>query len=773
MAERSRRAFLTGGGALVVGFALAGGRSAAARAAPGPPDLSSVDSFVAVHADGTASIATGRVELGQGTTTGLLLVAAEELELPLDRLRFVRHVTDVTPATGGTLGSSSIALAGARLRSATATAREALLERAAAVLGVPVSALAVRDGLVSGGGRSVGYGELVGGRVLGVAMAAPAVAPGAGPAKPVSAYRLVGRGGVPRVDLPAKVAGTYPYVHSLRLPGMLHGRVVRPRGQGAYGAGTATGILSVDERPIRGLGDARVVRRGDFLGVVATREVDAIEAAQRLAVVYAEPPRISGNGGLWGQMRAFDAAGLAPARRQQDVGDVDAALAAAPVSLAASYSFDYQAHVPIGPSCALADVTADRAVVLANTQDAYRMRASLAELLGLAPERIRVEYWEGASCFGNAPARFDAGEAAALMSQLAGAPVRLQLMRWDEHGWDNYSPAVLADVRGAVDAEGRLAALDYTVFGIPEMAMTGVATLQHAGLPLQPPGLGSAAIANAGTQYDIPNRRVSAKSLPLWDTYFKTSALRGPLTPQTCFACEQMVDELAHAAGADPFAFRLANVTSAQVNDGSGQWRDALVAAARLARWEPRVAASRLSRDTVVRGRGIAIGGFAGSQVGVVAEVEVDRRTGRIRARRLHAAQVAGLTVYPDGVTSQLEGNLVMGASRALHEQVVFGTRRVTSLDWSTYPIMRFRDHPEVRTAVVQRPDLAPTGSGEPCQAPVAAAIANAFFDATGVRIRQAPMTPGRVRAVLAAAEAGQTAAASRSTPASISSGAA
>jgi CO/xanthine dehydrogenase Mo-binding subunit len=324
--------------------------------------------------------------------------------------------------------------------------------------------------------------------------------------------------------------------------------------------------------------------------------------------------------------------------------------------------------------------------------------------------------------------------------------VRLQLMRWDEHGWDNYSPAVLADVRGAVDAAGRIVALDYTGFGIPEMAMTSGPTVQQVGLPLQPPGLGTVATVNAGTQYDIANRRVTAKSLPLEDAFFRTSALRAPLAPQTTFASEQLVDELAHAAAADPYLFRLANASTAP------PWRDALVAAAQLARWRPRVAASRVTSGRVATGRGIALGGFAGTQVAVVADVEVDRRTGKVTAKHLHAAQVAGLTVYPAGVESQLEGSLIMGASRALHEEVAFTRRRSTSLDWTTYPILRFKDHPRVSTATVQRRDLAPTGAGEPSQAPVAAAIANAFFDATGVRIREAPLVPGRVRAVLDAA---------------------
>jgi CO/xanthine dehydrogenase Mo-binding subunit len=751
MAELSRRAFVKGGGALIVGLSVA----PVARAVPGllpTTNYIAVDSYLAVHSDNTVDVLSGRAELGQGSSTGLLVLVAEELGVDVSQLRFVRADTSSAPNTGGTYGSSSLAIAGPRLRSAAASARTALLAEASTSFGVPAGELSVARGVVSGGGRSVTYGELIGDRLFGVAMASPTLDPGVPPAKPVASYSLVGIAPVPRIDIPAKVAGTYTYVQNVRVPGMLHGRIVRPRGQGAYGAGVAAGIVSVDEGSIRGIGDARVVRRNDFLGVVASREYDAIQAASQLNVVYENPPRIAGNGDIYGQMRAFDSAGLAFAYRQENLGDVDAALASAAHVVSASYAFDYQAHVPIGPSCAVADVTPSSAVVLTNTQDPFRLQSELVPLLGLPLDAIRVQYWEGASSFGNAPARYDSGEAAALMSQLAGVPVRVQYMRWDEHGWDNYSPSVLTDVRGAADANGKLLAIDYTMFAIPAMAGTAVATMQHAGLQLDPPAIGIAAIANTGTQYDIASRRVTGKSLPLENNYFKTSALRGPLTPQTCFACEQMVDELAHGAGMDPYLFRLANVTVQQVNDGFGQWRDALTGVAELAGWKPRVAASGVSRARVVRGRGIAIGGFAASQVGVVAEIAVDRVTGKIAVEHMYAAQVAGLTVYPDGVSNQLEGNLVMGTSRALLEQVVDDTRRVTSLDWSTYPILRFKDHPRVTTKVMQRTDLAPTGSGEPAQAPIAAAIANAFFDATGVRIRQAPMTPGRVRAVLAAA---------------------
>jgi CO/xanthine dehydrogenase Mo-binding subunit len=307
-------------------------------------------------------------------------------------------------------------------------------------------------------------------------------------------------------------------------------------------------------------------------------------------------------------------------------------------------------------------------------------------------------------------------------------------------------------MRGAVDNKGNMTALEYTAYGIPALSTLTDTTMQNAGTPLAPPGLGSADALNSGTQYALPNRRVAGKSLPIWNTFFKASALRAPHCPQTCFATEQLVDELAHAAGMDPFAFRLQNIQTGQVNDGFGQWRDALVGVADLAGWQPRVAAMRIGEGRIARGRGIAIGGFAMSQAAVVADIEVDRVTGKIRARHLYAAQVAGLAVYLPGIENQMEGNLIMGASRALHEEVAFNRSRSTSLDWVTYPILRFADAPRVSVRVVQRDDLASTGSGEPPSVPVPAAIANAFFDATGVRVRTAPMTPGRVRAVLASA---------------------
>jgi CO/xanthine dehydrogenase Mo-binding subunit len=754
--EFSRTTFVKGGGMMIVGMSVAGaglaGKAQAADspfASNGPFDPQAVDTFLIIHSDNTASVKTGRVEMGQGSNMGLMMIAAEELDMDIGQMKFVRHDTNVTPDTGGTFGSSSISSAGPRIRSAAATAKQALLGMAATRLGAPVSSLTVSKGVVSGGGRSVSYGELIGDKLFSVRMASATLNPGAAPSKPVSQYQLVTKARVPRVDIPDKVTGKHVYVHNIRVPGMLHGRIIRPRGQGAYGDGSATRIVSVDEASIKHIEGARVVRRGDFLGVVAPTEYAAIQAAAQLKVTFADPPTISGSGSLFAQMRKFDSAGQAPARIAFNSGNFDSAYASAPIKVSASYRYPYNGHAVIGPTCAVAHVTKDGALVMTNTQNAYVQRDNIQAAIGLPLNKIRVQYWEGAGSFGNSPARHDVGIAAAVMSQLAGAPVRLQFMRWDEHGWDNYGPAQMTDVRGAVDANGKIVAFEFTHFGIPNISQTtDNPTRQHVGLQIGPVGLSPVDTVNSGTQYDIAHRRVIGKSLPLVNNYFKTSTLRAPNAPQSAFAAEQFIDELAYAAKMDPYEFRLKNISTTDQN----RWRDVLVGVAKLANWQPKVAASNLSDANVVRGRGIGLGSFAGSQAGVVADIEVNKKTGKITVLHAYTTQVSGLGVSLEGLESQMMGSMIMGASRTLYETVAFDKKRVTGLDWVTYPILRFKDHPKITYTVTQRLDLPSTGAGEPPDAAIPAAIANAFFDATGVRIRETPLTPGRVRAVLRAA---------------------
>jgi CO/xanthine dehydrogenase Mo-binding subunit len=323
-------------------------------------------------------------------------------------------------------------------------------------------------------------------------------------------------------------------------------------------------------------------------------------------------------------------------------------------------------------------------------------------------------------------------------------------MRWDEHGWDNYSPATMWDVTAAVDPSGKIAAFDATSFGMG--AYNKTPTESQVGQPMTQPGAGPADTTYSGSQYDIPNWRIIGKTTPTLNNAFKTSTLRAPNAMQTCFATEQVIDQLAYLAGMDPYQFRLNNISTAVTAGGQWQWRDALVGVAQAANWQPRVAFSTKQTGDVRTGRGIALGGFAGSQSGIVADIEVNVKSGKIVAKHMYASQVAGLTVAPSLVENQMSGALIMGTSRALHEAVAFDKHRVTSLDWVTYPLLRIKDSPKVTTVPVQRLDLQATGSGEPPTAASAAAIANAFFDATGVRLHKCPMTADSVRAELAAA---------------------
>jgi CO/xanthine dehydrogenase Mo-binding subunit len=349
------------------------------------------------------------------------------------------------------------------------------------------------------------------------------------------------------------------------------------------------------------------------------------------------------------------------------------------------------------------------------------------------------------------------------MSALVGKPVRVQFMRWDTHGWGHYGPQLLADIRGGVDASGNLLAFEYTGMGhagfstnASEQMVKGTATISTGTGALEP-------VISAMQPYSVANRRHIGKTLALEDSWFKTAALRAPNTPQAVFASEQMIDELAHAAGMDPVAFRLKNMATT-ATDPSQRWRFALENVAKVANWQPKVAASNLSNSTVVTGRGVAYGFFSNTRSAAVADIEVNRKTGKITVKHVYYAADNGFIVYPEGLHQNEEGAIIQGVSRALHEQVSFDKKGVISTDWVTYPILRFNDAPKLTLAIQSRTDVPindtgatvaasgvrSTGGGEPGTPPLTGAIANAFFDATGVRIREMPMTPARVRGALA-----------------------
>jgi nicotinate dehydrogenase subunit B len=781
-----RKRFVQGSGALIVGFSIVGAglKPSLAQAANDPYastaaslDLTRIDSWLEIHADNTATLKTGLVELGQGSLTGLLMIAAEELDMEVRQIRFVRHDTNVTPNQGATSGSNGTKLMGRHVRGAAAAARGALLDLAAVALNVPAAKLAVSKGVVSGGGKTVTYGQLLGNKRFEVKLTGPtSPAAGAPGTKAISEYKVVGTR-VPRVDIPGKVSGTHTYVQHVRVPGMVHGRVVRPRGQGAYGDGTAPKLLSVDASSIKHIKGAQIVRHGDFLGVVAAEEYDAVRAAAALKATWADNPPLPGVGNVWKQMRDHDSAGLAPAQVVRDLdtvhelpitsGDADKALASASVQLSQTYKFGWNGGMLLGPSCAVADVTSKGARIYSGTLDAYLMqrqvKAVLDPVLGtktLPLERIRVTFFEGASPYGARSTVVDVAQGAAIMSALVGKPVRLQFMRWDEHGWNVYWSAIMFDIRAGVDAKGNIVGVEHTDFivpyantQVPEQMMTG-----RAAFAPKPYVAGTTA---SGIQYGLKNRKAVAKVLPLVNNYFRTSYVRSPYRVQATWAAEQMFDELAHAAKLDPYLFRLQNVAGKDV-DPHQRWRTVLTAVAELAKWEPKVAASKLSKGPVVKGRGISFGFDHGTVLAGVADIEVNLRTGKIVPKHIYCCVDAGVAINPAGLQNNLEGDIIQTTSRVLVEQVRFDKQRVTSLDWESYPILRFKDAPNVTVKVIQRPDIPDHtglgshsgGGGEGAGSVTAAAIANAFFDATGVRVRETPMTPGRVRATLKAAKA-------------------
>jgi len=733
MSDLARRDFLRAGGALVVGFSLRNAMAAEERALkPGPPDPKQIDTWLAIHADNTATVYIGFAELGQGASTALLQIAADELDLEMKQLKTVRLDTSVTPNQGGTYSSASINRGGPQVRTAAAEARQALLQMASKKLDAPMDRLSVSRGVVSVAGtpnRSVTYGELVGDKPFHVAFT------GSAPVKPPSEYKVVGTR-VPRNEVPDKVSGKYVYMQHVRVPGMLHGRVVRPRGQRAFGAGAK--VMAIDESSIRGIPGARVLRRGDFVGVVAENEWDAVKAARQLKVTWDTAPTLPGSAGLHDHMRAAKSTD----RMVVEKRDVSGAFSGAVHVVSQSYRAPYQAHAPFGPNCALADVTSDSALVMCSTQDVYGSRNTLSRILGLPVEKVRVQYYEGSGTYGHS-CYDDVAQAAALLSQLAGKPVRLQFMRWDEHGWDNYGPAHVGEVRAAADAAGKIVAYEYQGW---QHNWSGIETSAQLALgtpPTEWPG-GAAQQVNpraCGGMYAIPNMRLVNHQIPGKD-YLKGGWLRSPLDLSFCFASEQAIDHLAYLAGMDPYAFRKQNMTDAH-------WIGVLDAVAQAAQWTPRKAAADLSGAKVVRGRGIGLGTHLTSYGAAVAEIEVNRETGRVVAKHMYGAIDAGMVVNPGFVENQIGGQLVQTASRMFKEEVTFSTTGVTSLDWNSYPILRFEECPEVTGVVVQRLDERSTGAGEEVMAAAAGAIANAFFDATGKRMTEYPLTPQRVLAAL------------------------
>ncbi|HTP94465.1 MAG TPA: molybdopterin cofactor-binding domain-containing protein [Burkholderiales bacterium] len=748
----SRRDFLKTGGALIVGVALPGAVTrvlgqGAAQAVKPPLTPDELDSWIAIRADGGATAFFGKMDMGQGVDVAIGQIVAEELDLPFERVDVVMADTALTCNQGGASGSTGIQMGGKTLRLCAAEARRMLLERAAQRLSAPVEQLSVAGGVVSGpGGRRVGYGELIGGdyfhhklewnKLYGNGL----LAQGTAKPKPPSGYKVVGQS-PPQKVITEKAFGRLRYVTEVRVDGMLHARVIRPPTAGC-------GPVAIDESSIKDIAGARVVRDKDFVAVVAGREWDAVRAAERLKVQWAPacqpfPPMDKLHAYIRG---AKSIGGETPVRR----GDVDAALGTAARMVEAEYEWPLQSHASMGPACAVADVRADGATIWSGTQKSHFARNGTAKLVGLPPEKVRVIWIPGPGSYG----RNDAGDAAhdaALISKLIGRPVRLQYMRHDATAWDPKGPAAVYRARAALDADGNIVAYDFFGRGFSRQDVLPIENDPKDTLAGQMTGYapkGNVLFQTPAEKYEFANKRCGWECVPPLlerNSPLRTGHLRDPLGAETHFASESFIDELAHAAGADPVAFRLKYLKDPR--------HVAIVkAAAEKAGWSARPYPNPdRGKGAVMTGRGFSYTERNGTLVAMVAEVEVERASGRVWCRRFTVAHDCGLIINPKGLELTIEGNVMQALSRTLFEEVRFDQDRVDSVDWASYPIAEIRDAPEkIDIVLINRPEIPASGGGEPSTRTVPAAIANAIFDATGVRLRKAPLTPERVQRALA-----------------------
>jgi nicotinate dehydrogenase subunit B len=728
----SRRRLLTGS-ALVFGFSLPAPVRLVARQMPRlPGDLEKyplLDSWIHIDRQGRVTVLTGKAELGQGLKTALLQLAAEELGLDPQRIALITADTALTPNEGYTAGSHSMQDSGTTIRAAAAEVREILLAAAAARLGVPAERLTARDGaVIAVDGRRIGFGELVGAALLHVPASAQVKL------KDPRTYRIVGTS-LPRVDIPAKVGGGIAFIQDLRLPGMVHGRVVRPPSPNARLRAVKT--EAVEKLP----GVVKIVRDGSYLAVIAEREFEAVVAMRALAAAasWDERPSLPDQHDIYRLLRSWP-------ERASVILDTAAPAAPPARRLAARYRRPYQMHGAIGPSCALALFADGALTVWTHSQGVYPLRGALAELLRLPQDKVHCIQVEGSGCYGHNGADDVAADAALLARAYPGRPVRVQWMREDEHLWEPYGPAMVGEAKAALDRNGRIVAWEYDVWSNTHTTRPGRAgNLMPAWLLAQPfapppphpiPLPEGGGDRNAIPLYGFPNARVTSHFVPRMP--LRVSALRSLGAYTNIFAIESFIDELAKAAPADPVAFRLRHLDDPRA-------RAVVMRAARRFGWSH----WRRKPDS---GRGFAFARYKnlGAYLALALAVEIDRASGHARVRHVVAAVDSGQAINPDGIRNQIEGGIVQSLSWSLHEAVHFDHTRITSRDWNSYPILRFPEAPDsIEVEIVERPGRPFLGTGEAAQGPTAAALANAVADATGARLRDLPLTPERIQAAI------------------------
>ena len=774
----SRRDFLKNSGLLVVSF----GTAAMAEASPlvprsvaqtvaaegaGPyqdPDFRQLDSWIVIHENSTATFYVGKTDGGQGTGTAFRQMMCDELDIAFDQTDLIMGATDLTVDQGGSGGSDGIERDGWTMRRVAAEARRVLLEMASDLFKMPVDQLAVADGVISvkaDPSRKVSYGDLIGGRRFNVTLTGQSINATTGKAtvKPVQDLKIVGQS-LPRYDIPPKVDGSQKWAVGATAPGMVHARNVRPPFAGAK-------LVSIDASSVAGLpGFIRVVNKGNYLAVVCEREEQAIAASRQLKVEWQKPatPPFPSSEDLYQYMRS---ASPTSSSKPDVVGNPDAVMARAAKVIEAEYEVPFQGHTALGPAHGMADPSGGQMTIYSNDMKSYGLRRGVASFLGMPRDRVRVVWMEGPQLYGRTAAD-DAGFEAAYLAKEIGRPVRMQWMRHEETAWDVKGPAYTFKLRGGLDAQGRLLALeydarsaDYNHIGYNDPDTVLIAQLM--GRRPAAPAAGSA--RTPSEMYVIPNRRVTTHvvGLPLvWESPLRVGNLRDPNGPQVTFAGESFIDELAAAAKTDPVEFRLKLLTADSSDDEEFKRTRSIAvikAAAAEYGWDTRPSPKPVGKGPILTGRGISYCYRGRTVVAEIAEVEVNRETGHVWVKRFVCAHDCGLVINPGGLRRTIEGNLLYGLSRALHEEVQFDTEKVTSVDWRTHPTLTHADTPARIDVVVvnadpnpKRPDLPHYGAGEPSCKPTIAAVANAIYDATGVRIRRVPFRDERVLATLEAA---------------------
>jgi nicotinate dehydrogenase subunit B len=750
----TRRSILLGGGALVVSVGatvsldtLLSIQTAFAQGAKPALTPDQLSSYIAVNADGTVSAFFGKMDMGHGLFVAIGQIVAEELDVPFKSVKVFMGDTATSVNQGGASGSTGIQMGGKQMRMAAAEARRVLVEMAAGQLSVPADKLVVTDGVVSASddkSKRISYAQLIGGKYFNVqldwnkAYGNTLYAPGKAQPKNPSEHKIVGQP-IKREDVAPKVFAQEDFCTDVKVPGMVHGRMIRPAVAGAV-------PVKIDEASIKDIPGAQVVWDKGFLGVVADREWDAIQAAQKLKVEWSqiEPP-FPDQASLYDHIRK---ASVRKRNVEKENGNVDEAFKTAAKVIEAEYEWPFQSHASMGPACALVEIKDGKVTCWSGTQKSHFVQQGLASTLGVPLESVHVIWKTGPGSYGRNDCD-DCATDAAVLAKVVGKPVRLQYMRDQGTGWDPKGPASVHKVRAAIDASGKVTAYEFM-----SKAFSRVDVDTNGSKPFDTlTGQARGADLKSGDGFGIPaesyafdNKRAGWETIPPLlerSSPLRTSHLRDPVGPQIHFASESFIDEVAAALNVDPIEFRLRHVKEP---------RDIalLKTVAEKSGWQSRPSPRRDQTGNKVSGRGLAYSQRNGTRVAIVAEVDIDRSTGKIWARKFTVAHDCGQIINPDGLVKCIEGNIVQGVSRTLWEEVTFDRKAVTSVDWLTYPILDITETPgEVNVVLINHPDIAPTGAGEPSIRPVAAAIANAIFDATGVRIRRVPFSPDRVKSAL------------------------